>query len=167
MALAPTGEERPADRPTARLTPGAWKFRLRGLSTSDPKLETGEAQVVVRRAAAPGDEAKAGPLDAASKKLVGSWQAEDRAAGPTYLADGTGRNPDGSSFEWHLEGDLLVARRSSAQGRPGDSSRYVILFSRNAEEYRLLAGIDIGDPGRYKEHRFVRLVANDEGRDNQ
>ena len=165
--LAPAGEERPADRPTARLTPGAWKFRLRGLSTSDPKLETGEAQVMVRRTAAPGDEAKAGSLDAAAKKLVGSWQAEDGAAGPIYLADGTGRNPDGSPFEWHLEGDLLVARRSSAQGRPGDWSRNVILFSRNAEEYRLLAGIDIENPGRYKQHRFVRLVADGKGRDMQ
>jgi hypothetical protein len=154
VALAPAADEGPVDRPTARLTPGAWRFRFRGISTSHPGLETGPGEIVVGRAAASGDEPTAGPLTAAAKRLVGSWQVENGGAGPTYHADGTGRNPDGSRFEWRLEGDVMVARRLPAQGRPGDWSRYVILFSRDAREYRLLLD---------KEYRFLRLVPGGEG----
>src|ERR1051326_5257248 len=75
-------------------------------------------------------------LSASDKKLLGSWQPKDGGKPLVYLPDGTGKNPDGSRFSWHVEGDYLVARALSAEGKPmGETAKIPLLFTKDGKEY--------------------------------
>lgn len=153
LALAPADEGRDVDRPTARVARGSYKVRYGGLSTSHPKLQTGQVKIAVESAAVPGRVKKAERLSAAAKRLVGSWEGEDGSTGPAYREDGTGKNPDGSTFEWRLEGDYLVARRPSADGKPGEWAHVLMLLARDGKEYKVILD---------KEYSFFRRTPGGE-----
>jgi hypothetical protein len=88
------------------------------------------------------------------QKLVGSWQPKGGKA-LVYLSNGTGRNANGSRFNWRLEGDFLVAQAMTSEGKPtGGAARIPILFTRDGKEYSTFA-----EGGRLKTP-FYRLLPN-------
>jgi hypothetical protein len=137
------------NRPTARVAPGGYKVRYGELSTSHPKLQTGQVEITIERAAAAGGEKKADPLTTAAKRLVGTWGGKDGGTGPTFHDDGTGTNNDESKFEWRMEGDYLVARTLAADGKRGEWTHTLLLFSRDGKEYKIVLD---------KEHGFFRRL---------
>ncbi len=151
LAVEAADRRAPAGKPTVRMTPGAFRVRYDGLSLIHPTLTTGWAELAVRAEAAARPKSKE-PLTGAALRLAdSSWQGKDGGRGPTFHADGTGRNPDGSRFEWRIEGDFLVARRLPERGKPGDWSHTPILISRDSREYRIVLELD-------KEYPFFRIT---------
>ena len=90
----------------------------------------------------------------ADKKLLGSWQPNGGKP-IVFLPHGLGKNPDGSRFTWHLEGDYLVARALSADGKPtGGVAKIPLLFTRDGKEYATF--LEMGK----RKTPFYRLLSN-------
>lgn len=139
LAISPAELKGAVVKPTIRGKPNAYKVRYEGLSLRHPDLTTGQVETVVQRGTASKKEEKKA-LTGNALKLAGStWRAKkDGGEGPTYNADGTGRNHDMSKFEWRVEGDYLLVRRQPETGKPEDWSYIPIVFSRDGKEYRII-----------------------------
>ncbi len=151
LAFEPADSKGAGEKTTVRTAPTTCKVQYEGLSQSHPSLKTGQSEIWVQPAGAARVKEKE-PLKGNALRLAGSsWQEEDGHKGPTFHADGTGLNPDGSKFEWRVEGDLLLARRPAEKGQPESWHKIPILFSRDAKEYRFVLG--------KKEYRRFRISA--------
>jgi hypothetical protein len=149
LAFESADSEGVKEKITVRTAPTVCKVHYEGMSQSHRSLETGQFEIKVQPSGAAGVKEKE-PLKGNALKLASSsWQEEDGRKGPTFHADGTGRNADGSKFEWCVEGDLLLARRLVEKGQREHWTKIPILFSRDAKEYRFILG-----PKEYRRFRI-------------
>jgi len=149
LAFVPAEDKEEVLKPTVRGKLGAYKVHYEGLSVSHAALTTGQADILVQRGGAAKNKEKS-PLAGDALRLAGAtWHGKmDRGEGPTYHADGTGRNYDGSKFEWRVEGDYLIVRRLPEQGKPEAWVYIPIVLSRDSMEYRIILD---------KEYSFFRV----------
>jgi hypothetical protein len=72
------------------------------------------------------------------KRLVGSWEREGKVN--VFLADGSGKNHDGSRFRWQYRDGRLTARKQEEDGKLGDEWSVLIVFTKDSQEYSFLVG---------------------------
>jgi hypothetical protein len=151
LAFEPADSKGAVEKITVQTAATLCKVQYEGLTQSHPSLKTGQSEIKVQpRGSARVKEKE--PLKGSALKFAGSsWREQNGDKGPTFHADGTGLNADGSKFEWRVEGDLLLARRLVEKGQPEGWTKVPILFSRDAKEYRFVWGD--------KEYRRYRISA--------
>ncbi len=139
LAFDPVESKGTVRKPTVRGTAVAYKVRYEGFFLGHPALATGEAEILVQREGVVRKREKKTLIGNASRLAGATWHGkEEGGQGPTYHADGTGQNPDGSKFEWRVEGDYLIARKIPEEGKPEGWNYMPLLFCRDSKEYRLI-----------------------------